>query len=209
MWFDFPKPPPAPRPNSAIFEALGVAGVQRLIRAFYTEIGRSSIAHLFPQEPDKLMKAADNNALFWVTMMGGPPLYEEKHGKPMMRQRHFRFPVTGEARATWLACWEPVLAAAPRTLGFPAEHIEGFRAWITTFSAYIVNTKSPADATTEVEARLGAENGQIQAQPRFRAIRHPSRRDLGPFDDKPLGSFTKDLPTRGGRPSASRGAGRE
>lgn len=142
LWLDFPKPPPAPRPNPAIFEALGVEGVQRLIRAFYDEIAISSIAHLFPREPEALREAADNNALFWVTMLGGPPLYEERHGKPMMRQRHFRFPITGEARATWLACWEPILAEAPRTLGFPAEHIEGFRAWITTFSAWIVNTKS-------------------------------------------------------------------
>ena len=166
MWFDFPKPPPAPRPNPAIFAALGVAGVQRLIRAFYTEIARSSIAHLFPREPEALMRAADNNALFWVTMMGGPPLYEEKHGKPMMRQRHFRFAVTPEARSTWLACWEPVLAEAPLTLGFPAEHVEGFRTWIRTFSAYIVNTKSPADG--EAESQEGTTGEVAPSQSRFR-----------------------------------------
>ncbi|HUX42429.1 MAG TPA: hypothetical protein VMV83_14770 [Rectinemataceae bacterium] len=181
MWFDFPKPPAEPRPHAAIFETLGVAGVQRLIRAFYTEIGRSSIAHLFPQDPEELMKAADNNALFWVTMVGGPPLYEEKHGKPMMRQRHFRFPVTGEARAVWLACWEPVLAEAPRSLGFPAEHIEGFRAWITTFSAYIVNTKSPVDEEAEAGARPADEKDQVSGPLRFRPSPSSAHRGLKPL----------------------------
>jgi truncated hemoglobin YjbI len=125
------------------------------------------------------MKAADNNALFWVTMVGGPPLYEEKHGKPMMRQRHFRFEITGEARATWLACWEPVLAEAPRTLGFPAEHIEGFRAWITTFSAWIVNTKSPADEAAEAEGRSGDEAEAPPASLRFKPASALGRKKLG------------------------------
>ena len=144
MWLDFPKPPPEPRPHPAIFQALGVAGVQKLIRAFYEEIGRSPIAPLFPRGHDALMASADNSALFWVTMLGGPPLYEERHGKPMIRQRHFRFVITGDDRAHWLACWEPVLATAPQVFGFPAEHIPGFRAWINTFSAYIVNTAGAA-----------------------------------------------------------------
>ena len=143
MWEHFPKPPPQPRPHPAIYQALGTEGVTRLIRAFYLELGRSPVAHLFPQDPGALMASADNSALFWVTILGGPELYEQKHGKPLIRQRHYRFPITGEFRAHWLACWEPVLATAPETFGFPAEHIPGFRAWIETFSAWIVNTESP------------------------------------------------------------------
>jgi len=145
MWLDFPKPSPEPRPHPAIYEALGTEGVVRLIRAFYLEIGRSPVAHLFPQG-EALMASADNSALFWVTILGGPPLYEEKHGKPLIRQRHFKFPITGEFRAHWLACWDPVLAVAPETLGFPREHIPGFRAWINTFSAWIVNTESARES---------------------------------------------------------------
>ncbi len=142
MWPDFPKPPPAPRPHPAIFQALGEEGVRQLIRAFYIELGKSPVKHLFP-EGDALLASADNSALFWITILGGPPLYELKHGKPMIRQRHLRFAITGEARSHWLACWNPVLAEAPQTLGFPPEHIPGFRAWIHTFSAWIVNTESP------------------------------------------------------------------
>ncbi len=140
MWPDFPKPPPQPRPDPAIYRALGTDGVVNLIRAFYDELGRSPIAHLFPKG-EALIASADNSALFWVTVLGGPPLYEEKHGKPMIRYRHLRFRITGAEREHWLACWEPVLATAPEKFGFPSEHIPGFRAWITTFSAWIVNTE--------------------------------------------------------------------
>lgn len=139
VWMGFPKPPPQPRPHPAIYEALGTDGVTRMIRAFYDEIGRSPVAHLFPQG-EELTASADNSALFWVTVLGGPELYEAKHGKPLIRQRHFRFAITPEARSHWLACWGPVLATAPEKLGFPAEHIAGFRAWVETFSAWIVNT---------------------------------------------------------------------
>jgi len=143
MWEHFPKPPPQPRPDPAIYQALGTEGVTKLIRAFYLELGRSPVAHLFPQGFDALMASADNSALFWVTVLGGPELYEQKHGKPLIRQRHVRFPITGEFRSHWLACWDPVLATAPETFGFPAECIPGFRAWINTFSAWIVNTEGP------------------------------------------------------------------
>lgn len=143
VWMGFPKPPPQPRPHPAIFEALGVEGVTKLIRLFYDEIGRSPVAALFPTDPEALQASADNSALFWVTILGGPDLYEQKHGKPLIRQRHFRFTLTPEARLHWLASWKPVLAVAPEVLGFPAEHIPGFVAWVETFSAWIVNTEGP------------------------------------------------------------------
>ena len=66
MSFSFPKPPPEPRPDPAIYQALGTDGVVQLIRAFYVEIGRSPIAHLFPGDFEALMASADNSALFWV-----------------------------------------------------------------------------------------------------------------------------------------------
>jgi hemoglobin len=137
---NFPKPPPAPRPDPAIYQALGTEGVIKLLRAFYHQLSQSPVNHLFPQDPTALMAAADNSALFWVTMLGGPSLYADQHGPPMMRQRHHRFAITGAARQTWLNCWDQVLATASETLDFPAQYITGFKAWIRTFSAWIVNT---------------------------------------------------------------------
>lgn len=139
VWMGFPKPAPQPRPHPAIFQALGAEGVQQMIRDFYDELGRSKVASLFPQGA-ALRESADNSALFWVTVLGGPELYEQKHGKPLIRQRHFRFTISPAEREVWLSCWPPALEKAVMHLGFPPDHQESFMAWVRTFSAWIVNT---------------------------------------------------------------------
>ncbi|MCP5277488.1 MAG: group II truncated hemoglobin [Thiobacillus sp.] len=36
--------------------------------------------------------------------MGGPQLYVEKHGHPMLRRRHLPFPIDSAARDQWMHC---------------------------------------------------------------------------------------------------------
>jgi len=36
--------------------------------------------------------------------MGGPPLYVEKHGHPMLRRRHLPFPIGVPERDQWMHC---------------------------------------------------------------------------------------------------------
>ena len=134
-------PPSLEPPHPAIFAALGVDGITALVRAVYRNIGQSPIASMFPQGEAALMAAADKSALFWVTICGGPPLYAETYGPPMMRKRHFGFAITAEARTQWLACWDPVLETAPEQFGFPSEHLAGFKAWMEGFAGWMVNTE--------------------------------------------------------------------
>lgn len=110
-----------------------------MLRAVYRNIGKSPIADMFPQGEVALMAAAEKSALFWVTICGGPPLYAETYGPPMMRKRHFNFHINASGREQWLACWEPVLQAAPAQFGFPAEHLQGFKTWLEGFSGWMVN----------------------------------------------------------------------
>jgi len=132
-------PPITSFPHPAIFAALGVEGIRDLLRAVYQRIGASSIAGLFPEDPEALQAAADKSSLFFVGICGGPPLYEQKYGAPKMRLRHAPFAITDESRIVWLGCWEQVLKSAPRTLGFPTEHVESFREYLTSFSKWMVN----------------------------------------------------------------------
>lgn len=37
--------------------------------------------------------------------LGGPPLYVEKHGSPMLRRRHLRAPIAGAEIEGWLLCF--------------------------------------------------------------------------------------------------------
>jgi hemoglobin len=75
-----------------------------------------------------------------VGLLGGPPLYHQRYGSPMMRARHLAFPIDEAARQEWLACFERVLAQAVQKYNFPAEHLEGFRTFLRDFSGWMVNT---------------------------------------------------------------------
>jgi hemoglobin len=41
--------------------------------------------------------------------MGGPPLYVEKHGHPMLRRRHLAFPIGDSERDQWMLCMRQAL----------------------------------------------------------------------------------------------------
>lgn len=127
-------------PDPGIYRAMGVDGIRDLLRAVYRRLGESSIASLFPSDALALQAAADRSSLFFVGVCGGPPLYEQAHGSPKMRQRHAPFAITDEARLVWLGCWDEVLKTAPETLGFPEEHRANFQDYLTKFSLWMVNT---------------------------------------------------------------------
>ncbi|MFW6312868.1 MAG: hypothetical protein ACOC2N_03200 [Spirochaetota bacterium] len=55
---------------------------------------------------------------FYVQLLGGPPLYSEQYGSPMMRRRHFPFENDESARSAWVACFYRVLERSGES-GFP------------------------------------------------------------------------------------------
>jgi hemoglobin len=125
-------------PSRDIYGLMGEAGIVRMIEDFYRELERSSLRSLFPAD---MMAAAQKSAAFFVGLLGGPPLYHQRYGNPMMRARHLRFRITPRAREEWLACFERVLGEAPGRYGFPAQHLSGFRAFLRDFSLWMVNTE--------------------------------------------------------------------
>jgi hemoglobin len=109
-----------------------------MIGDLYREIGRSQIRPLFGAD---LLEASRRSAAFYVQLLGGPPLYNQRHGEPMMRRRHLSFRIDETARVVWLGCFYRTLEEAPRKYGFPAEHLDVFRRWLDGFSRWMVNTK--------------------------------------------------------------------
>ncbi|MEZ4617319.1 MAG: hypothetical protein R2867_17665 [Caldilineaceae bacterium] len=100
-----------------------------------------------------MVKASQKSAAFFVGLLGGPPLYHERYGNPMMRARHMPFVIDEAARQEWLACFDRVLAAAPERYKFPSEHIAGFRAFLEGFSGWMVNT-APDDNSKKDDLEL-------------------------------------------------------
>jgi hemoglobin len=123
-------------PNHEIFAVMGEENIVRMIHAFYAELEKSSIREMFPAD---LSKSAEKSAAFFVGLLGGPALYHQRYGNPMMRARHLPFPINRTARDEWLACFERVLKDAPANYDFPLEHLEGFRAFLSGFSLWMMN----------------------------------------------------------------------
>lgn len=132
-------PPGGPQgrpPSPEIYLKMGRENIFHMLADFYQELGKSEIKGLFP--PD-LEAASRKSALFFVTLLGGPPLYAETYGPPRMRARHLPFEIDEAARRIWLDCFNRVLQDAPVKYGFPAEHLDGFKKFLEDFSGWMVN----------------------------------------------------------------------
>ncbi len=83
----------------------GDAGVRALVGRFYalmdTDAAFAGIRALHPPALD-----ASTDKLYWFLsgFLGGPALYAEKIGAPMLRARHLPFAIGEAERDQWLAC---------------------------------------------------------------------------------------------------------
>lgn len=94
-----------------IYEAIGGReAVFKLVDAFYARVG--SHPDLIPIFPDDLTETARKQKQFLTQFFGGPALYTEEHGHPMLRARHLPFPITPTRRDAWLECMAAALEEA-------------------------------------------------------------------------------------------------
>jgi hemoglobin len=125
---------PAMSPD--IYEAMGKDNIFRMLEDFYQELGRSEISFMFTKD---LVEASRRSAAFYVQLFGGPGLYNEQYGNPMMRRRHMPFIIDEERRVVWASCFYKVLEHAVERYNFPEEHLESFKKFIEGFSKWMVN----------------------------------------------------------------------
>ncbi|MET1138987.1 thiol management oxidoreductase, partial [Bacillus subtilis] len=76
------------------YEAIGEELLSQLVDTFYERVKRHPL--LYPIFPDDLTETARKQKQFLTQYLGGPPLYTEEHGHPMLRARHLPFPITPE-----------------------------------------------------------------------------------------------------------------
>ena len=88
----------------------GESAVRRLVDHFYdlmdTEPEAAGIRAL---HPDDLGSSREKLYLFLVGWLGGPPVYVERYGPPMLRARHLPFPIGVPERDAWLLCMDRAL----------------------------------------------------------------------------------------------------
>lgn len=100
-------PPEAETP----YEAMGGAEtVAKLVDAFYRRVARHP--DLAPIFPDDLSEVRQKQYAFLTQFFGGPPLFSQIYGPPMMRRRHLPHPITPTRAQAWLACMNEALDEA-------------------------------------------------------------------------------------------------
>lgn len=129
-------PPQGPGPSPEIYRLMGEDNIFRMMSDFYKELEKSEVRHLFPADMEE---ASKKSAMFFVGLLGGPPLYMQKFGSPRMRARHIPFEIDEAARQVWLRCFDNVLVDADKKYNFPPQHLQGFKDFLKSFSAWMVN----------------------------------------------------------------------
>ncbi|MBU5267490.1 globin domain-containing protein [Virgibacillus proomii] len=96
---------------NSIFEAIGGSiAVQRLVQTFYARVSRHP--DLIPIFPEDLTETIYKQKLFLTQFFGGPRLYSEERGHPMLRRRHLPFEITPTRKDAWLECMAHALVEA-------------------------------------------------------------------------------------------------
>jgi hemoglobin len=120
-----PQEPDAPTPYERIG---GDAKVRELVDRFYDLMElEPAYRELRLVHGNTLASARDKLYLFLSGWLGGPPLYTDRFGHPMLRARHLPFAIGTLERDQWMACMvqaieetgvPPELAAALRQAFF-------------------------------------------------------------------------------------------
>ena len=83
----------------------GEAQLRALVERFYDLLDREpAYAGIRKLHPTDLANSREKLFMFLSGWMGGPGLYAERFGHPMLRARHLPFSIGAAERDAWMAC---------------------------------------------------------------------------------------------------------
>ena len=92
----------------------GETAVRALVNRFYDLMDQlPEAATIRALHPADLGESRDKLFKFLSGWLGGPPLYVQAYGHPMLRARHLPFPIADAERDAWMACMTQALAECP------------------------------------------------------------------------------------------------
>ncbi|WP_318505079.1 globin [Bacillus sp. T3] len=116
------------------FEAIGEETLHQLIDAFYRRVGKHP--ELAPIFPNDLTETARKQKQFQTQYLGGPSIYTDEHGHPMMRARHLPFEITPTRAKAWLAC----MAEAMDEVGLDGPIRQEYYSRLVLTAQHMINT---------------------------------------------------------------------
>lgn len=88
----------------------GETAVRALTQRFYALMdSRGDTVELRALHPANLSSSEQKLFEYLSGWLGGPPLFENRHGHPMLRARHLPFAITSRERDQWLSCMRQAL----------------------------------------------------------------------------------------------------
>ena len=89
--------------EASLYERIGGdAALRQLTDKFYDLVfAHELISRLFKSDKDEIK---EKQRLFLTQFLGGPQLYSDIHGHPMMRARHMPHVITEDDAVAWLQC---------------------------------------------------------------------------------------------------------
>jgi hemoglobin len=89
----------------------GEAAVRRLVERFYQLMDTLPEAYGIRKLHQPDLSGAEEKLFMYLTgWLGGPQLYVEKYGHPMLRARHLPFPIGSDEAAQWMLCMRQAMA---------------------------------------------------------------------------------------------------
>ena len=122
-----------PAPES-LYQRIGAAKLREVVQAFYPLVkSEPLIADLFP---DNLSETMNKQEAFLTGFLGGPPLYHQTYGNPMLRYRHREFAITPTRAKAWFACFSDAVHSVALEESVRQELLEA----VARTAAAMVNT---------------------------------------------------------------------
>ena len=117
-----------------VYAAIGIAGFERLIAAFYRQVPADDVlGALYPAHD--LRGAEQRLRDFLIYRFGGPATYIQQRGHPRLRMRHAPFPIGAVARARWLRLMNLALEEA----GLPEDVRQVLREFFASTATFLMN----------------------------------------------------------------------
>lgn len=101
----------APSPEKTPYELIGgEVGTRALANRFYDIMAEDEYAKpLYDMHPQPLDRIRQVFFEFLSGWLGGPDLFVEQYGHPMLRKRHMPFPIDQDLRDQWMHCMNKAL----------------------------------------------------------------------------------------------------
>ena len=99
---------------ASLYERLGGApGLLTYVDSFYEIMSADTATEsIWAMHKRDLPDLKARLAAFLSGFVGGPVVYPQRYGAPMMRARHLAFPIGQQARDLWLSCAYRAIAAS-------------------------------------------------------------------------------------------------